>query len=193
MSAVFAFLFFVAFVVLLILGIVGVSKKKPKSKRKFLFSAICFIFFISASIATSVQSTDTVVDSSVDNADPDKEAEKEKEKADAKAKADAEAKEKAEAKAKADAEAAKPKLEVLTHSVETDSFAGYIVGTVKNNTKKEYSYVQIQINLYDADGNQVGSALDNTNNLEAGGTWKFKAIALGDDIDSYKIKDVTGW
>lgn len=71
-----------------------------------------------------------------------------------------------------------------------------IEGTIKNNMDKQYSYVQVTFNLYDADGAQIGSAIDNINNLEANGLWKFKAIgSLGDGkaIASYKLVEITGW
>ena len=84
------------------------------------------------------------------------------------------------------------KFTVIEHSTSNDGYWTYIVGTIKNNTNKNYSYVQIEINLYDAEGNLVNSTLDNINNLEANGTWKFKAITT-DDFSTYKIKDVTGW
>lgn len=73
--------------------------------------------------------------------------------------------------------------------------AYYIEGSVKNNTNTTYSYVQITFNSYDAEGNQVGSCVDNINNLEANGTWKIKAICLGDasTIASYKFVEFTSW
>lgn len=85
-----------------------------------------------------------------------------------------------------------PDLEIIEHSTENDSFSTYIVGTVKNNTGKEYTYVQVEINLYDANGAQVGSTLANANNLEPNGSWKFKAVTL-EEFSTYKIKDVTGY
>ena len=42
----------------------------------------------------------------------------------------------------------KENLEVLEHSVVHDGYLSYIVGKVKNNTNKTYSYVQVSINLY---------------------------------------------
>ena len=42
------------------------------------------------------------------------------------------------------------------------------------------SYLQIEYNLYDADGAQIGTALANINNLKAGGTWKFEAAEHGE-------------
>ena len=67
------------------------------------------------------------------------------------------------------------------------------MGTVKNNTKKQYKYVQVEINLYDKDGNQVGSTMSNVNNLEPGATWKFKAPVFEEKAASFKIKEVTGF
>ena len=61
------------------------------------------------------------------------------------------------------------------------------------------SYTVEQVNSwswrYDADGAQVGTALANTNNLKAGGTWKFEAVgtASPDEVASYERVDVTGF
>lgn len=87
----------------------------------------------------------------------------------------------------------KPNLELIDHKSTSDSFSSYIEGTIKNNSGRDYSYVQVEINLYDKDGAQIGSTIDNVNNLEAGATWKFKAIVLESNVASYKIKDITGF
>lgn len=74
-------------------------------------------------------------------------------------------------------------------------FAYYIEGTVRNNTSDTYSYVQIEFNAYDMEGNIVGSCYDNINNLEANGTWKIKAICTGDakSINNYKFIGFSSW
>lgn len=71
----------------------------------------------------------------------------------------------------------------------------YIEGTVKNNTDKTYSYLQVTYNVYDTEGNNLGTCLANNNNVEANGTWKFKAICSGEtkNISSYKLAEITGW
>lgn len=77
-----------------------------------------------------------------------------------------------------------------------DGFSYYIEGELVNNKSKKYSYVQIEFNLYDSNGVQLGSAIANINNLEANGTWKFKAIDLcgnSESIKSYKVVDVTAF
>ena len=47
----------------------------------------------------------------------------------------------------------------------SDTFSYYVEGIVTNNKDKNYSYVQIEFICYDANGNNLGTALDNTNNL----------------------------
>ena len=74
----------------------------------------------------------------------------------------------------------------------------YIEGYVQNNTNKDYSYVHIEFNLYDADGAIVGTADDYIDNLEPNGKWRFKATSFlstseEKNVTSYKLKEITGW
>lgn len=71
----------------------------------------------------------------------------------------------------------------------------YIEGYVKNNSDKNYEYVQIEFTAYDSEGNTLGSCYDNTSSLEADGRWKFKASCVDetDKIASYKLKEITGY
>lgn len=70
----------------------------------------------------------------------------------------------------------------------------YIQGEIKNNTDKSYSYVQVTFNLYDSKGAQLGTAMDNINNLDANATWKYKAIGLvSEKVATYKLVEITGW
>lgn len=85
----------------------------------------------------------------------------------------------------------RPDLEVLSHSTESDGYLRYIVGEIRNNTDKTYSYVQVEIGLYNGES-LVGSTLDNVNNLEPGQVWQFKALVYEDNATSYKITDVSG-
>lgn len=90
----------------------------------------------------------------------------------------------------------KEKFELVGEvETETDSFTTYLRGIIKNNSGKDCTYVQVIFNLYDADGNQIGTAMDNINNLEADGTWKFSAISLDaqGNIASYKLSEITGY
>lgn len=70
---------------------------------------------------------------------------------------------------------------------------GKVIGTLRNNTKKQYSYVQVEFNLYDNTGAQVGSTLANVNNLEPGGTWAFEAGVLEGRATQAKLKGVSSF
>ncbi len=88
----------------------------------------------------------------------------------------------------------KSRLTLIDSNIETGEYSmWYIVGTVKNNTNNQISYVQISFNLYDKAGNQVGTAFSNTTNLEPLGTWKFKAIPSVENVCTYKLKELIGY
>jgi len=88
----------------------------------------------------------------------------------------------------------KENLELIESHIETGAYGvRYVVGQVRNNADRTYSYVQVTINLYDNSGAQVGSTLANVNNLEPGGLWKFKAVLIEDTATNYKIKEITGF
>ena len=72
-------------------------------------------------------------------------------------------------------------------------FTNRITGIVKNNTDKDYEYVQISFTLYDVDGNVVDTAFTNVNNLKAGSTWKFEAMLFEENVASWELDEITGW
>ena len=83
--------------------------------------------------------------------------------------------------------------------VDYDSYLGYsveITGKLKNTTKKEFSYVSVTFALYDAEGSQIETALDNMNYLQAGAVWSFKATVIGwtdEEPKSYKLVEVSAF
>lgn len=83
-------------------------------------------------------------------------------------------------------------LELIDYTSESDGYANYVVGHIRNNTDKTYSYVQVDINLYSGD-TQVGSTLDNVNNLAPGATWEFKAVVLENNADKFEIVNISGF
>ena len=76
-----------------------------------------------------------------------------------------------------------------------DDYSVTISGTFTNNSDAEVSYVQVSYRLLDAEGAQIGTAYTNTNNLPAGGTWKFEAMGFEplSSVASYELADVTGF
>ena len=83
-------------------------------------------------------------------------------------------------------------LELIDYTSESDGYTNYVVGHIRNNTDKTYSYVQVDINLYSGD-TQVGSTLDNVNNLAPGATWEFKAVVLENNADKFEIVNISGF
>lgn len=72
----------------------------------------------------------------------------------------------------------------------------YVEGTVTNKKDKDYAYVQIEFICYDKKGNNLGTALDNTNNLLGNQTWKFKAMGMFTDVknvDHCDYHEITAW
>ena len=76
-----------------------------------------------------------------------------------------------------------------------DTYNCKITGIYTNKSGAKQSYVQVSYTLFDADGNQIGTAFANTNNLEDGGTWKFEASTLknAEEIASWKFGEVTAF
>ena len=70
-----------------------------------------------------------------------------------------------------------------------------ITGILTNNSNSDKDYIQVEYVLYDADGNQIGTALANTNNLKAGGTWKYEATSFKtpEEVASWERAEVTGF
>ena len=98
-----------------------------------------------------------------------------------------------EAKEKAETKIPKYKVVLEDGTYDSSGFAYYVYGTLTNN-KKDVDYIQILIPVYDKNGNKLGDAMANCNNLKKGETWRFKAMALEDGIAGYsKDVEVTGF
>ena len=95
-------------------------------------------------------------------------------------------------------EEAKPEekvaYEITDLKVDESGFTPKATGILKNNTDSDKSYIQITFAVKDKDGNKLGSAMANINNLKAGDTWKFEAISLSTDegqiidLDDYEVE-----
>jgi len=95
-------------------------------------------------------------------------------------------------------DATKPKVTCSIESQYRDEygFYYYIEGVCENDGSNDYDYLQVEFICYDNNGNNLGTAMDNTNNLLSGQRWKYKAMALGadaGDIDHCEYHEVTGW
>jgi hypothetical protein len=108
-------------------------------------------------------------------------------------KADEEARAEAARKAEEEYEANGLVLLLKTVKGTRGQFGGEITGTVVNRRPNKLNYAQIQFNLYDGTGAQVGTALANINGLEPGGRWNFTATTFGKDFATYKFSELSGF
>lgn len=54
-------------------------------------------------------------------------------------------------------------------------------------------YVQVEINIYDQNNNQIGSTMDNVNNLAPHTKWTFKAPVMEEGHYLWKVVNVSGF
>ncbi|VWB76628.1 hypothetical protein BLA6993_03622 [Burkholderia lata] len=86
------------------------------------------------------------------------------------------------------------RFSVSNFEIYTNEYGGNNVrGMLTNNTDSQFSYVQIELNVYDADGAQLGSDLVNVNNLEPHARWKFDTPLLQEHVVDVKIKNITAF
>lgn len=62
--------------------------------------------------------------------------------------------------------------------------------TAVNITDHVLSYVQIDFAYYDRQNYQIGTAMDNTNNLGPGARWRFSAVSF-EEFDPYNVWEYT--
>ncbi|MBQ3214220.1 MAG: hypothetical protein IJB10_04370 [Clostridia bacterium] len=76
-----------------------------------------------------------------------------------------------------------------------EEYTAVVKGRLTNKSSKKYAYVQVQFSLYDAAGNNLGTAFANMNELAGGDTWVFEAHLFYSNSRpvSYKLSDVSGW
>lgn len=82
------------------------------------------------------------------------------------------------------------KLTVTEHElVESEFGSAKITGVVKNNTDRTLDYVQATAKLLDESGAQLGTAMTNTTDLEAGARWKFEIVTGKDyaNVANYEL------
>ena len=71
---------------------------------------------------------------------------------------------------------------------------GYIVGKVKNISKKTFKYASIVFNLSDGSKNRIGSVAADIRSLKPGDIWSFQVSpALYQSMASYELEKVEGY
>jgi hypothetical protein len=62
-----------------------------------------------------------------------------------------------------------------------------IIGTAKNNSKKEFSEVKIEFSVYDEEGAQIALVFSNVYDFKPGAIWKFD-IPVTSDVGKAELK-----
>jgi len=78
----------------------------------------------------------------------------------------------------------------------SNQFAIFVTGYVRNNSAEPINnYVQITFDVLDSSGANAGTCLANTNTIDAGGRWKFKALCDGEpkEVGKIRFKEITGF
>lgn len=153
---------FVAFFVMVALGLIKLFRKKSGAKKSFVISGICFVLFIVGMSNSPTTSTETeadggtVVTASTSGGNATKEevnkAEKEAKEAEEKAKADAEAKKKEEEEAKAKAEEEAKAKEEAKKSVMANAMQAIVPSVTGDQelSKTTYDYIVNNYTLFPA-------------------------------------------
>jgi hypothetical protein len=80
--------------------------------------------------------------------------------------------------------------QLVTHPGSGDQYMNKrIIGTVKNNSKEEFSEVKIEFTVYDEEGAQIAIVFSNVYNFKSGGIWKFE-IPVTSDVGKAELKGV---
>lgn len=83
-------------------------------------------------------------------------------------------------------------LVVLEHDlVEPDEFRSHEVqGVVENQRDEEVDHVEVAVRVYDEDGEQRGTYVDSTNDLQPDDTWSFRVMLFRDheNMASYDVR-----
>lgn len=82
------------------------------------------------------------------------------------------------------------KFKILNQNLIKQEIKTSINGLLKNNTSKKLSFVEIKYNVYDAEGNQIGSSMDNIENLSSGKTWSFNVILNNGKVSKFDLQEI---
>ena len=84
-------------------------------------------------------------------------------------------------------------LKLKEYHDEYDDGFTYITGIIENPTYEEIDSVEIVFDLFDIDGNKVGTATDYIGEIGSGQTWKFEADVFNDDAATYELNEISSW
>lgn len=69
----------------------------------------------------------------------------------------------------------------------------WMEGTLRNTTDRKYSFVQVEVDLYDRSGREVGSTITNVNGLTPHANWNFRVPVVGKEAAHARIMHITAY
>jgi hypothetical protein len=85
-----------------------------------------------------------------------------------------------------------PDLQVLKYEGYMEGSTLYVEGKVRNNTERNYRYVEIRFDVYNEANEKCGTAWTNESGLAPHETWAFKAVSTAERPTNYKLASVSG-
>jgi hypothetical protein len=73
------------------------------------------------------------------------------------------------------------------------AFLRYVIGSITNKSGNKFSYLTVTIDLFDGDGELVGSTAAAINTFEPNRVWNCEARILNDEISSAAVREIMGW
>lgn len=73
-----------------------------------------------------------------------------------------------------------------------NEYSTTIAGSIKNDCGRKFRYVQVTFKLFNVNGDVVGTALANQNDLDPGETWEFKAHGFTKS-HVFRLSEITGF
>jgi hypothetical protein len=86
----------------------------------------------------------------------------------------------------------KPAVEISNIEGQETEYGGMeISGIIQNRCSVSLDSVTVRFSIFDSDGNKVDDTMDYTSSLDAGGTWKFKAVSIKETGKKYRLDGIS--
>jgi len=72
-------------------------------------------------------------------------------------------------------------------------FLRYVTGSIENTSGHKFSYLVVNIDLFDANGSRLGNVGDGVQNFNPGQTWNFEAGIPREGVVTAKVSEIKGW
>lgn len=79
-------------------------------------------------------------------------------------------------------------LDIIEDELVGDDLSSTVSGVVANNTGEDLESIELRVEFYDADGDQVDESVTSTAELADEEEWAFEVMSVEDDIEDYTVE-----